>query len=497
MIHDVRERGRPGLIHRGSLLAALTRHADSVRQTGTGRLIAMRGRRQVGKSTLVEQLVQAVDLPHVFVSGVYRAPLGQQLADATAAVAESRRPLPDAHLLAGSPARSWREWLGRVALAARSGPIVVVLDEFPWLLDSDPTLEGDLQRTWDLELERLPVLLLLVGSDVAMMDALAGHGRPLFGRVTPMVVPALDPAEVATVTTSPASAFDAYLVTGGYPRLIADLVTAGTDDVAGYVRSALRDPYSPLVTTARLTLDSEFPEPQAAYQVLSALGASDRSASVFTDVMSDLLGDANDYAERKRAETATTRALRILGETKGLVAREQPAWAPPASRLRRYRLSDPYLRFWFRYVERQVDRISRGRADLAITAFDRDWSSWRGQAIEPVVREAVVRLAAWDDRLTGVETVAPWWTRDGRVEVDVVAMSAQESLLVGTVKWRERAGVVPRDVARLRAHREDVPRAGRARLLSVARQGPAPDGVDVHLTAADLVEAWRTGRPGS
>lgn len=490
MIHDVYQSSEPGLIRRAALINVLRRHADAVATSGAGRLIAMRGRRQVGKSTLTEQFVREVGLPHVFVSGVYQAPLAQQLADATTALLESSRPLPDADLLAGTPARSWREWLGRLALAARSGPIVVVLDEFPWLLAGDRALEGELQRQWDRDLGRLPVLLLVVGSDVAMMDSLAGHGRPLFGRVTPMVVPALDPGEVATVMPSGPAAFDAHLVTGGYPRLLADLVATGADDVVGYVRVALSDPYSPLVTTARLTLESEFPEPQAAYQVLSALGASDRSASVFTDVLGALLGDATDPAERKRVETATTRALSVLGETKGLIEREQPAWAPPASRLRRYRVSDPYLRFWFRYVERQVDRIARGRADLAIAAFERDWASWRGQAIEPVVRESVLRLAAHDERLADVEVVAPWWTRDGSVEVDVVAASARESLLVGTVKWRERAGVGVRDVEQLRAHRERVPRAAAARLLSVARQGPAPDGVDLHLTADHLIAAW-------
>ncbi len=75
--------------------------------------------------------------------------------------------------------------------------MIAVLDEFPWLVGGDRTLEGELQAAWDRSLERLPVLLILVGSDVAMMDSLASHGRPLFGRVSPLVIPALDPGEVA------------------------------------------------------------------------------------------------------------------------------------------------------------------------------------------------------------------------------------------------------------------------------------------------------------
>lgn len=102
--------------------------------------------------------------------------------------------------------------------------------------------------------------------------------------------------------------FDAYLVTGGYPRLVSDLVGRNARRVVDYVHDSLADPYSPLVTTARLSLDAEFQEPQFAYGVLSAIGSSDRANPGFKDVLG-------------------------------------------------YRVVDPYLRFWFRYVERCVDRL--------------------------------------------------------------------------------------------------------------------------------------------
>lgn len=47
-------------------------------------------------------------------------------------------------------------------------PTVIVLDEIPYLAREDPTFEGSLQKVFDRHLSRLPVLLILVGSDVAM-----------------------------------------------------------------------------------------------------------------------------------------------------------------------------------------------------------------------------------------------------------------------------------------------------------------------------------------
>ncbi|GAA3823996.1 ATP-binding protein [Cellulomonas soli] len=468
-------------------LDALADHLQSVERGHGGRIVTLRGRRQVGKSSVVERFVERGTVPYVFVTGVFRAPATAQLADATSALVESQRPVVDADLLAQSPATSWRDWFSRLAVAARSGPVVAVLDEFPWMIEQVATLEGELQASWDRTLQKLPILLILIGSDVAMMDSLARHGRPLFGRVSPLVVPALNPAEVSqALGTSASDAFDAYLVTGGYPRLVTDLATSGAG-VHRYVTRALQDEFSPLVTTGRLTLDAEFPEPQAAYQVLSAIGSSDVANPGFMDV----LGAISDPSERANAQTAATRALSTLTNAKALIEREQPAWAAPTSKLRRYRVTDPYLRFWFRYVERNVDRIARGRADLAVAAFERDWETWRGHSVEPVVRQALTRLARTDPRLVEVETVLPWWTRASDVEVDVVASGNATTAMVGTIKWRTRGEVTSAEVAQLRRHRALIPHADSALVAAISPNGGAVDGVDVSYDAADLLTAWR------
>ncbi|MCA5894206.1 hypothetical protein LEP48_12730 [Isoptericola sp. NEAU-Y5] len=478
---------RAEYVQRPVVARALQMHLDAVVQQRSGRIVAIRGRRQVGKSTVVERFVASTSVPSVFVPGVYGSPLQRQLDDATRAIVDSQRPLPDAELLTETPAVTWRDWFARLAVAARSGPVIAVLDEFPWMVHGDPTLEGELQAQWDRLLERLPVLMILIGSDVAMMERLATHGRPLFGRLRPCVVPPLDPAEMAGALPGRAAfeVFDAYLVTGGYPRLVTDLARhgAGTED---YVRASLSDRYSPLVTTARITLDAEFPDAPAAYRVLAAIGADDTASPGFNDVTSAI----KDASERKALETAATRALKTLTETKSLVERETPAWAAASGRLRRYRVTDPYLRFWFRYVERRVEQIARGRDDLAVAAFERDWSSWRGRSVEPVVREALARLARTDTRLSGVEAVHPWWTRDGQVEVDVVATTPERSALLGSIKWRPTGGLTDRDVDALRRARDRVPRSDAALLAAISPSGRLPAGADVAFGAEELLGAW-------
>lgn len=326
-------------VGRRGLLATLDRHLEQVAATGRGRMLAVRGRRQVGKSTLLERFASSSKVPAVFTTGRLGSPLGMQLAAADRALRASEPALPGLEIVTSTPARTWEEWLTRLAVPAQSGPVVVILDELPWLVAADPTLEGVLQVVWDRVLERLPVLLVLVGSDVAMMDRLTDHDRALFGRAQPLVVPALDLADLAEALPgwSPAEVIDAAVVTGGYPRLVSDLTRRPAPGVAPYVREALQDPYSPLLTTARLTLDAEFPQPGDAARVLTAIGANDVANPGFNDVLATL----DDAREREAAKTATTRALRLLTEDKALVEREQPALAPPSGKLRRYRIMTP------------------------------------------------------------------------------------------------------------------------------------------------------------
>jgi hypothetical protein len=63
-------------------------------------------------------------------------------------------------------------------------PSIVVTDELPWLLDT-PGRAGELQRVWDRDLAHKPVLLLLLGSDLTLMEALDRYDAPLHGRATP------------------------------------------------------------------------------------------------------------------------------------------------------------------------------------------------------------------------------------------------------------------------------------------------------------------------
>lgn len=450
-------------------------------------MLAVRGHRQVGKSRLLTHFVEASGLPYLYFTALKRGSLAQQMDLLQAAVRTAKRPLPNADAMFFAPPVNWRDALGRIAVACRETPAIVVLDELPWALETDPTLEGVLKIAWDTELQHCPVLFVIIGSDVAMMEHLQEHGRPLYGIPRPLVIGPFTPPEVgdAAGSSNAVEAFDAYLVTGGYPGLVADLARSG--GFSSYVAGHLSDPNSGLMTVARLTLDAELADAAQARRVLSAIGWQDIGFATFTGAVRQIA------EEGSAAQTATTRALKHLVEMKGLVSVEVPLDAHPRSRLRRYRINDPYLRFWFRFAERHLDNVARGRPDIALAELERSWENWRGRAIEPVVRESVFRLSPTESAIAGIERVGSWWDRNNSHEYDIVgAASGGDVVVVGSTKWRRSA---PFDAAAWRhlvGARSVIPASTAAKLIVVSPTGVAKGvQVDALLTPDRLLDAWR------
>ncbi|MEU9089890.1 DUF234 domain-containing protein [Streptomyces sp. NPDC048428] len=476
-----------GFYGRQRTLADLERRMLRIREAGAGQLLAVRGRRQVGKSRLFTRFVEQSGLPYLYFSAVKNASPAVQLQTLTAELHTSTTPLADADSLFAAPPTDWRDALGRIAVACRDTPSIVVIDEFPWAAATDPALEGQLQNAWDRQLENTPVLFVLIGSDVAMMERLTEHDRPLYGRAKSTTVAPFDPAECAEALGGghPMAAFDTALITGGYPRLVLDRARARS--TRAFVHEQLGDENSDLAVMGQRSLDAEFPDAQQARRILSAIGSSEVGVSTFTQVAGRI------PEEGVTAHTAVTRAIKVLVD-KRVVSVAVPVGAPANSKLRRYRIDDPYLRFWFRFVEEQQAHIARGRSDIARATFDRGWPSWRGRAVEPLVQEAVYRLSP---ELPGLEDGGPvgsWWNRDNSQEYDIVvpAASGKRTLLLGSVKWRETKRFSDRELAHLAEARSTVPGASAAPLLAVCPAG-VEDGVrpDLTLTPADLLAAWR------
>jgi uncharacterized protein len=442
-----------------------------------GRAILIRGRRRVGKSRLVEEFVDQAGIPCVYFTASRQPTIGADLRLFTEAVREST--LPDTALFRDQAPATWDAALRLLARCLPDdGPSVIVLDEMPYLIQTDAGFEGTLQKIFDRELSRKPVLLVCVGSDLAMMEALNEYGRPFHQRATELVVPPLSPADVAEMLELPAAeAFDAYLVSGGLP-LILDEWPAGMTAL-DYIAEALADPISALLVSGERALAPEFPPDSQARLVLGAIGTGERAYSKIQQAAGGI------------AQASLNRALRLL-EAKRIIEALTPLSTQP-SRETRYVITDPHLRFWLAFPGQHMPEVERGRGDLVLRRVTASWTAWRGTAIEPVIREALRRMG---DQLPGdPQVIGGYWTRNNDPEIDLVgadkAPVAQRIAFVGSIKWREQQPFDERDLAKLITHRSQLPGADQSTpLVAVTRTGATVSSVPA-LGPADLLSAWQ------
>lgn len=473
-------------------------------------MLAIRGRRGAGKSTLVEEFLLQGGTPHAFFS----ASKGQRSDEALAAFLDELEAstLPIAgELAAGVRPSSWegalrliaattasslaagmpgpasgtvgarRRAAGPSTATAGSPPACLVIDELPWLAEQEQSIEGLLQTIWDRQLRRMPILVVLIGSDLHMMRDLERYDRPLHGRLRPLVVEPLNPAEVADMTKVDATtALDAYCILGGFPQLAATW-RAG-DTIRSHLERELADPTSPLVVAGERIVAAELPPQSSARAVAGAIGAGETE---FTKILN----------RSNIGRTSLSNALSTLAE-KRIVSRDAPFASTGEAKLHRYTIADPYLRFWLKFIAPNMPVIERRRGDLICERILDDWNAFRGRAIEPIVRASIERMLP-DSTLPNASYVSSYWTRTNRPQVDLVGSDGDRSpttaAFIGSIKWRERRKFSRADAVELASIRPQVPLTGpQTQIVGVSRTGfEAGVQLDGRLGPADLLSAWR------
>ena len=474
-----------GFVGRQRELDELREFFDVVRKGrragARGLAVAVRGRRRVGKSSLVTEFVRRAGVPHVHFQAARGATGAAQLAALMEAVATSN--LPNAAVADGAGPGTLAAALRILGAALPTdGPAIVVIDELPWLLEAIASGAGELQGVWDTDLSKRPVLLILLGSDLSMMERLDHYGEPFHGRATTMILQELSPRDVATMTgLTGVAAFDAFLITGGQPLIATDW-EHGEVPHRFLERSMARSTSALIVQGARI-LDSEFPPETHPRAVLTAIGG--RGERAYTGILQSLNG--------LLSSATLDRALHLLAE-KRVITADEPLSTKPASKDRRWRVSDPALRFWLAAVEPSLADVDRGRPDLAVQRINATFTTWRGRAIEPIVRDALQRLLP-DDEWTQVHEVGGWWPRTNTPEIDLVGADRRPATgisFVGTIKWREGSPLDRHDVDKLAADAIGIHGVGAGTpLVGVCPAGGKDKRLAQVWNADDLLSAWR------
>jgi AAA+ ATPase superfamily predicted ATPase len=379
------------------------------------------GRRRVGKSFLLARFGRAV-------GGLYyqatRRTEAEQLASLSLAVAER---FDDAALRQGVAIPSWERLLGYLAERAAGNRLLVVLDEFPYLVDSAPALPSILQAWLDHAAPTTRIKLVLSGSHISAMRQLEESDQPLYGRRTRRFV--IAPFGVRELGAF-APGYDArdrliaYGTLGGLPGHLALLDPAR--DVAANVSALLLDPSGRLADEAQHMLDAFLTDAVMHYSIIEAVATGDQTWKGITNRTGRAGGSLHRAMDWLVSMDILERAAPITEQT------------PDRSKRALYRITDPYVAFWHRFVAPLLAVGSVGLVDsrrLWDTAVAPRLDDYMGGVFEQVCRQAV-RAGTLALPFAPMR-VGEWWDARSREQIDVVALDGEGAMLAGECKWGE------------------------------------------------------------
>lgn len=376
--------------------------------------VIVRGRRRIGKSALIGRVLTDKDI--YFEAD--RTDAIEQIR-LCAGVISTRFPG-----FAEAEYKDWRALLTSLNYRV-TDRITLCLDEFPYLVENSPSLPSIIQGL--LDSGELKYHLILCGSSQTMMYNLTHDEQsPLFGRgdsdfnMRPIKLPYLQEA----LGLNAEQTIEDYAVWGGVPRYWKLRESS----------ASLREAIDVHVFS---TLGILYEEPQRLFK-------DDIKDTVKVSTIMSIVGSGvhrlSEIASRcGEPATNLSRPLAKLVDL-GYLEKEIPfGESPRNSKKSLYRISDPFLSFYYRFVVPNRSFIELGRRGPIDMSMETDFPGHVGYWWERLCRDAVSGNTI--DSITYGEA-RRWWGKvmiDGEwedVELDVVAESLDhKTLLIGECKW--------------------------------------------------------------
>ena len=388
--------------------------------------ILVYGRRRVGKTTLLLRWAEQYGRSYVYWVATRDTPAQVRLGF-------TRAVWRWAHQESQAVPRfdTWEDVFETTAQLTGNQPVILILDEFSYAAESDPSLPSHLQAAWDHLFKDSNITIVLSGSHIGMMVDLMAYQAPLYGRITAQLP--VDPLPFSALSDflpryTAAERVAVYAVTGGVPAYLERF-----DDSQSFSEN-LRELFLQRTSLFRtepfyLIGDIIRRETQTYEAVLKSIAAGDRTPQ---DI-GRTVGVSSSYLSPY---------LKQLGALH-LVERRIPATTPPERREKtknsKYHVSDPYLRFYLRFIAPNAELVEQNLSKVLWGRISDQFRAFVGVTVfEDLCREWVL-LKARAGTLTMVpEVVGSHWSSEAQIEVVAINWH-DKTILLGECKWGVKA----------------------------------------------------------
>ncbi len=338
-------------------------------------LIVVRGRRRIGKSRLIEEFAK----DYRFYSFAGLAP--NEYTTAQSQRDEFARQLSEQTGLPEVKADDWGKLFFLLSEKVQKGRVIILFDEISWMGSEDPDFLAKIKNAWDQKFKRNPELILvLCGSASAWIEKNILSNTGFLGRISYTLaleeLPLPDCERFWGKAGNNISSFEKLKllsVTGGVPKYLEEInPSVSAED---NIRQLCFRKGGLLVDEFDHLFSNIFQRKSPLYkEIVKALTYGAKEPMLLAKELGvEFTGLFSEYLE----ELALS----------GFIKRDY-TWHVKTgqdSKLSKFRLSDNYVRFYLRYIEKYRTKIERSGFEFKSLISLPEWNTILGLQFENLV----------------------------------------------------------------------------------------------------------------
>ena len=372
--------------------------------------LVVTGRRRIGKTELIKEFCRGKPALYLYVDAnksitALMEEFGRLAAEALNLPGYIRTDTPETFL---------------EFLFSYDQPLIVVFDEFQRFLKIHPSFISQMQRFWDLAGRDSHLFIIISGSSVGMIREIFLLGdAPLFRRADNILtLRPFSPRECFVIlgdlgVQDPVEQLNLYLLFGGTIYYYTFLEKYGCTNLESALDQLILSDLAPLGREMSDVVIEEFGREYATYyEILGAIALGKRTLKEIADLVS-------------LPSTSLPPYMRDLVDLLGIIEYRVPVTERgKRSKMGRYIFVDNFLRFYARFIYRNMSLYESGRFVLLKGRILGEWKGFSGWAFEEMARTLLARNLA-----EGYEEIGTWWNRRGD-EIDLLALGPEGSLAI-------------------------------------------------------------------
>ena len=389
-----------------------------------GGFVVIYGRRRVGKTTLIKEFLRKKTAFYFLATEELESQSMKRLAGVVARTTKNS-------YLQNAAFTDWLDLFQVIADYKTEEKKVLVIDEFPYLVKTNPAFPSILQNAWDEILKDSNVMLILSGSLIGMMQKhTLSYDSPLYGRRTAqMRLAPLPFTDIYGVQKMPfEQAVEQYAVTGGVPKYLEFF----EDDrgLEEQLKDAVLSKSGFLYEEPNFLLKSEFLTAVNYFSIIKAIADGNHKLGKIAGVLGQETSALTPYL--------STLADLCIIEKKTPVTEKNPE----KSRKGLYFILDNFIRFWFHYVYPYKGELELDNMQIVLDEIRKDFvEKFVAFAYEDICKNIFADLCKNGTISFVPSRIGSYWLNDfdGDTEIDVMAIDHQNKrIFAGECKYHAK-----------------------------------------------------------